>query len=138
MIRINSEIELDSSEFSETFSRSSGPGGQHVNKVETKVELRFQAEKSIKLSNFVKSRLRKLAGRKWSQDGVIVITVEKYRSQVMNRNLAKEKLIHMVLEALKSPQYRLSTRPSKAVVNRRTDKKIKRSRLKSLRSPVEF
>ena len=137
MIKINNEIELDESEISEIFTRSSGPGGQHINKVATKVELRFQASVSTKLSNGVKERLRKVAGRKWSKDGEIIITAEKYRSQFMNRTLAKEKLIAMILEALKAPAYRLKTRPSRAVKIRRSNDKVNRSRVKSLRGRVD-
>ena len=137
MIKINNEIELDSTEISETFLRSSGPGGQHVNKVETKVELRFAVEKSVKLSDSVKARLRKIAGRKWSLDGVIIIKAEKYRSQSLNRNLAKEKLIELVLRALEKPNYRLKTKPSKSAKIRRAVEKVKRSRVKALRSRVE-
>jgi ribosome-associated protein len=138
IIKINNEIQLDESEISESFSKSSGPGGQHINKVSTKVELRFQAEKSTKLSYAVKERLRKIAGRKWSKDGEIIITAEKYRSQLMNRNLAKEKLISIILEALEPPTYRLKTRPGKAVKMRRANDKVKRSRVKSLRGRVDF
>ena len=137
MIKINNEIELDESEISESFARSSGPGGQHINKVATKVELRFQANRSPKLSNAVKERLRKIAGRKWSKDGEIIITAEKYRSQFMNRTLAKDKLIAMILEALEAPAYRLKTRPSRAVRIRRANDKVKRSRVKSLRGRVD-
>ena len=138
MIKINNEIQLDECEVSESFTRSSGPGGQHINKVSTKVELRFQVENSTKLSNTVKERLRKVAGRKWSNDGEIIITAEKYRSQLMNRNLAKEKLINIILQALERPAYRLKTRPSKTVKMRRKNEKVKRSGVKSLRGRIDI
>ena len=137
MIKINEKIAIDSSDIFETFVRASGPGGQHVNKVSTKVELRFNAEKSTILSDVVKGRLREIAGRKWGQDGFITIHVEKHRSQRLNRNLAKEKLIKLILEALVKPNHRLATRPSKAVKDRRTDQKVKRSKVKALRARVE-
>ena len=137
MIKINEKIAIDSSEIVETFIRASGPGGQHVNKVSTKVELRFNAEKSTILSDVVKGRLREIAGRKWGQDGFITIHVEKYRSQRLNRNLAKEKLVKLILEALIRPTHRLATRPSKAVRDRRADQKVKRSKVKSLRARVQ-
>jgi ribosome-associated protein len=138
MIKINKEIQLDESEFTESFERSSGPGGQRINKVSTKVELRFQAEKSTKLSHNVKVRLQKVAGRKWNKEGEIIITAEKYRSQLMNRNLAKEKLANIILEALEPPNFRLKTQPSKTTKMRRINEKAKRSKLKSLRGRVEF
>ena len=138
MIKINNEIKLDEYEISENFVRSSGPGGQHINKVSTKVELRFQAKKSLNLSNSVKERLRKIAGRKWNKDGEIIITAEKYRSQLLNRDLAKQKLVIMILNALERPQHRLITRPSKKIKLRRTDSKIKRSKVKSLRGRIDL
>ena len=137
MLRINRQLELDTTEICETFVRSSGPGGQRVNKVATKVELRFDARKSIKLTDPVKARLQRIAGRKWSQDGIIIVTAEKYRSQIMNRNLAREKLIKLVRKALVKPNYRLLTNPSKAVKARRANEKLKRSRVKALRSSVK-
>ena len=138
MLKINEQIKIDSDEICETFVRASGPGGQHVNKVATKVELRFNAQKSTKISEIVKMRLQKIAGRKWGLDGIITIQVEKYRSQSMNRNLAKEKLRELILLALARPKSRLKTSPSKAVKDRRTDQKVKRSRLKALRGPVKL
>ena len=136
MIQINDQINLDTTEISESFSRSSGAGGQHVNKVETKVELRFNVKKSNALSKPVKLRLQKIAGRKCSQDGVVIITAEKYRLQSMNRDLARRKLKKLILRALEKPVLRLETKPSKAIKNRRATEKIKRSKVKLLRSRV--
>ena len=136
MIRINDKINLDSSEIFESFNRSTGPGGQRVNKVETKVELRFNAIDSKNLSNAVKSRLKVISGRKWTQDGVIVITAEKHRSQAMNRALAKRKLIELVSKALLTPTFRLRSKPSISVKARRAREKIKRSHVKLLRRRV--
>ena len=134
MLRVNHQVELDPSEICETFIRSSGPGGQRVNKVATKVELRFEAKKCAKLSDQVKTRLKSIAGSKWSQDGVIIITAEKYRSQSLNRNLAREKLINLIRKAYAKPNNRLKTKPSKAVKARRASEKSRRSQVKALRT----
>ena len=137
MLKINNNIEIGSNELTETFIRASGPGGQRVNKVETKVELRFSLEKSINLSSQVKLRIRKLAGKKLSNDGVLVIKADKYRSQNMNRNLAREKLKKLILRALIQPDRRLQTQPSNAVKVRRGIEKSKRSSVKVLRRRVQ-
>ena len=136
MLRVNKLIKIDSSYISESFVRSSGPGGQNVNKVSTKVELRFNVEKSTELSDIVKERLKKIAGRRWSQEGFIIIQVEKYRSQLRNRNLAKEKLVKLILRALVKPTNRLKTMPSRAIKVRRAEQKVKRSKVKALRARV--
>ena len=138
MIRINNEIIINDCEISETFTRSSGPGGQHVNKVATKVELRFEASKSTNLTFSMKKRLQKVAGAKWNKNGQICITAEKYRSQAMNRILAKEKLIKIILKALERPTSRLKTNPSKLTKLRRKKQKIKRGELKLLRSRIKI
>ena len=135
-MKINNLIQLEPSEISERFSKSSGPGGQHINKVDTKVELRFFAKKSPSLSKSVKDRLKVIAGNKWTLNGEIVITAEKHRSQSKNRELAKSKLVSLILKALEKPVYRLQTRPSKSVRNRRSNEKQKRSKIKALRGRV--
>ncbi len=136
MMKINNLIQLEPSEITERFSKSSGPGGQHINKVDTKVELRFSAMKSPNLSQSVKDRLKVIAGNKWTQKGEIVITVEKYRSQSRNRELAKSKLVSLILKALEKPVYRLKTSPSKLVKVRRSDEKQRRSKIKAMRGRV--
>ena len=135
-MKINNLIQLEPSEITERFSKSSGPGGQHINKVDTKVELRFSAMKSPNLSQSVKDRLKVIAGNKWNQKGEIVITAEKYRSQFSNRELAKSKLVSLILKALEKPVYRLKTRPSKLVKVRRSNEKQKRSKIKAMRGRV--
>ena len=121
----------------EKFVRSSGPGGQHINKVDTKVELRFFAKRSPNLSETIKDRLKAIAGNKWTLKGEIVITAEKYRSQARNRELAKSKLVRLILKALEKPVNRLKTKPSKAVRLRRSNEKQNRSKIKALRGRVQ-
>ena len=136
-MKINNSIHLDPSEITEKFLRSSGPGGQHINKVDTKVELRFFAKKSPNLSETVKDRLKVIAGNKWTLKGEIIITAEKYRSQARNRELAKSKLVRLILEALSDPVNRLKTKPSKAVRLRRSNEKQNRSKIKAMRGKVQ-
>ena len=121
----------------EKFLRSSGPGGQHINKVDTKVELRFFAKRSPNLSETVKNRLKVIAGNKWNVKGEIIITAERYRSQARNRELAKSKLVRLILEALAEPVSRLKTKPSKAVRLRRSNEKQNRSKIKAMRGKVQ-
>ena len=121
----------------EKFLRSSGPGGQHINKVDTKVELRFFAKRSPNLSEAVKDRLKVIAGNKWNLKGEIIITAERYRSQARNRELAKSKLVRLILEALAEPVSRLKTKPSKAVRLRRKNEKQNRSKIKAMRGKVQ-
>ena len=130
-------IHLDHSEMTEKFLRSSGPGGQHINKVDTKVELRFFAKRSPNLSETVKDRLKVIAGNKWNLKGEIIITAEKYRSQARNRELAKSKLVRLILKALEKPVNRLKTNPSKAVRLRRSNEKQNRSKIKAMRGRVQ-
>jgi len=136
MLRINDQIQLAPWELSETFTRSSGPGGQNVNKVSTAVELRFEAARSPHLSPAVKSRLKGIAGRKWTKDGAIVIRAEETRSQIRNREIAGERLVAMILLALEKPKFRVKTRPTLASKRRRLDGKSRRSDVKSLRGKV--
>lgn len=136
MLRITDEIALADWELTESFSRSSGPGGQNVNKVSTAVELRFEAERSPHLSPAVKTRLKRLAGRRWTLDGAIVIRAEETRSQLRNRELARERLAELVRAALVAPKRRIATKPTLGSERRRLTAKTVRGTVKSLRGKV--
>ena len=134
MIRVNAEIELDEREIQEDFVRASGPGGQNVNKVSTAVQLRFDVARSPSLPDPVRARLIALAGRRVTQDGVLIIEAERYRSQRRNRDDALERLIELIREACEVEKPRRPTRPTLASKKRRLDSKQRRGETKKLRT----
>ena len=137
MLRITDTLALEDWELTETFMRSSGPGGQNVNKVETAVELRFEAERSPNLTGPVKARLKRLAGRRWTLDGAIVIQAEETRSQARNREMARERLVEMIRAALVPPKRRIPTKPTAGSERRRLQAKAVRGAVKAGRGTVE-
>jgi len=133
MIRVTDTISLDEREIEESFVRASGPGGQHVNKTETAVQLRFDARRSPSLPNDVAVRLMKLAGSRLTQDGVIVIVAQSARSQKQNRDEALNRLLGLIRQAAVRPKTRRPTKPTKAARQQRLDKKKARGNVKKLR-----
>ncbi|MDP1668888.1 alternative ribosome rescue aminoacyl-tRNA hydrolase ArfB [Phaeovulum sp.] len=136
MLRINDAIAIADWELVESFTRAQGPGGQNVNKVSSAVELRFEAARSPHLGPAVKARLKRLAGRRWTLDGAIVIRAEETRSQAQNRALARERLAEMIREALVVPKRRLATKPTLGSQRRRLAAKTERGEVKVMRGKV--
>jgi ribosome-associated protein len=133
MIAITTDLALDESEIAETFIRASGPGGQNVNKVASAAQLRFDLRNSPSLPDPVKARLARLAGHRLTQDGVIVITAQRFRSQERNREDARERLVALIRRAAEPPKPRRKTRPSAAQREQRLATKARRATVKRRR-----
>jgi ribosome-associated protein len=133
MIEIAPGLQIDDDEIVERFVRASGPGGQHVNKTSSAVELRFDVRASPNLSDDVKTRLMHLAGTRLTQDGVLILFSQGNRSQEMNRQEVRERLIELIRRALRRPKARRPTKPTYASKLKRLESKTRRGGIKSLR-----
>ena len=133
MIRVTDSISIDEGEIEESFVRSSGPGGQNVNKLSTAVQLRFDVRRSPSLPNDVAIRLMRLAGKRMTKEGVLVLIAQNHRTQERNRAEAMERLVDLVQQAAVKPIPRRATKPTKASKERRIEGKKRRSGIKSLR-----
>ena len=133
MIRITDTIAIREDEIAESFLRSSGPGGQNVNKLETAVQLRFDVRQSPSLPNDVAVRLMRIAGKRLTKEGVLVITAQRHRTRERNRADALDRLIELIRRAAVAPVPRKPTRPTYASKRRRLEAKKRRGGIKSLR-----
>ncbi|WP_086930475.1 alternative ribosome rescue aminoacyl-tRNA hydrolase ArfB [Agarilytica rhodophyticola] len=137
MLVISNNVSIPDSEIQFTAVRSQGPGGQNVNKVSSAVVLRFDIHASS-LPSFYKSRLLTLRDHRLTQQGVIVIKSQEYRSQDMNRQVAQERLVKMIQEATVVQKTRRATKPSRSSQKKRMDKKTRHGKTKSLRGKVDY
>jgi ribosome-associated protein len=138
MIRITGSISIGEGELEERFIRASGPGGQNVNKLNTAVQLRFDVRRSPSLRDDVRARLEHLAGQRLTNDGVLVITAQRHRTQERNRQDALDRLVELIRRAAVAPKPRRPTKPTKGSRERRLQGKKQRSTIKRLRRDKPF
>jgi ribosome-associated protein len=138
MIEITPSLRIDEKEIEVAFVRSPGPGGQNVNKVSSAVQLRFNVQESSSLPEEVKKRLVRLAGKRMTSNGILIIEARQYRFQEQNRQAAQERLKRLIRQALEPPKPRHKTRPTHASVTRRLETKRKRGETKRLRRDAEI
>ncbi|MBU8873669.1 aminoacyl-tRNA hydrolase [Reyranella sp. MMS21-HV4-11] len=132
-IRITGSLAIDPEEIQESFVRAAGPGGQHVNTTSTAVQLRFDVRRSPSLPDDVRQRLERLAGRRLTRDGVLILVAQGQRSQLRNREEALARLVELIREATYKPAPRVKTKVSRAAKRRRVDDKKRHGAVKSLR-----
>ena len=138
-MRVTNALDIDEAELDERFVRASGPGGQNVNKVSTAVELRFDLRANTSIPDFARERLKRLAGRRLTTEGVIVIQADRFRSQEQNRADARARLIELIEQALVRTKLRIKTRPSRGAREERIKTKAVRGQVKKMRSrKVDF
>jgi ribosome-associated protein len=133
MIRVTDQISIDEREISESFVRAAGPGGQNVNKVATAVQLRFDVRRSPSLPAAARARLERLAGKRLTRDGIVVITAQRHRTQAGNRADALDRLVALIRRAALAPRVRRPTKPTRASRERRIEAKKRRAATKKLR-----
>lgn len=138
LIPVTRHIAIDSDELVESYARASGPGGQHVNTTDSAVMLRFDVANSPNLPDAVKQRLAQLAGSRLTRDGVLILRSEGARSQLVNRQDVRDRLIALIREATIVPKKRRPTKPTKASQQRRVEGKVKRATIKAGRGRVKF
>jgi ribosome-associated protein len=133
MIQITDAIAIAEREIEESFVRAAGPGGQNVNKLATAVQLRFDVRRSPSLPDDVRARLERLAGRRLTQEGVLIIIARRHRTQERNRQDARDRLIQLIRQAAVVPVKRRPTKPSRASREQRLESKKRRSNIKGIR-----
>ena len=133
MLEVSERIHIPDGELIERAIRASGPGGQHVNKVSTAIELRFFIWGCAALPEEVKQRLAKKRDQRITESGEVIIHAQRFRSQERNREDARERLVHLIQAALQAPKPRLATKPTRASQRRRLDDKRANATLKQQR-----